>query len=67
MHTANTGGHMHPPGLEGHGACAWGHHGMLLWGGFGNIFPEQVYELQQRAHGFVWRRFAPKGECPRMR
>lgn len=56
-----------PPGVEGHGACSWGRHGMLLWGGFGSIFPEQVFALKHTNTGLSWRLLRVVGNCPRLR
>lgn len=56
-----------PPGVEGHGACPWGQHGMLLWGGFGSIFPEQVFALSHTDAGLHWRLLRVTGSCPRLR
>ena len=66
LHAGNIGG-AHPPGVEGHGACPWGCNGMLLWGGFGSIFPEQAFALEHTDTGLAWRLLRVTGNCPRLR
>lgn len=56
-----------PPRVEGHGACPWGVHGMLLWGGFGAVGAEQVFCLEQTDSGLRWRLLRITGGSPRLR